>query len=65
MISLRRCVALAADRAGVLVLDLGAARLELADAEIDALEDSSGSKPVTTIGTRNSARERLVFLDSP
>ena len=36
---LRRRVAVAADRAGVLVLDLGAALLELADAEVDAFED--------------------------
>ena len=50
---LRRPVALAAHRAAVLVLDLGPAALQLhARAMWMPSSRSSGSKPVTTMGTR-------------
>ena len=54
---LRGAIALEGDDAAIGVLDLVAAGLELDDGAADSVEGSSGSKPVTTMGTRNfSAR---------
>ena len=54
---LRRAIAAALDRARVLILDLGVAGLELADAEIDAFED------IERFETRHDDRHMIAGSD--